>query len=119
MDRFVPKEKMSKKEKKRLAAEKRTVWAFPPVTRKIASKKVYDRKKISRTGRDDGGEFFFSVFEADGQKKTAGCRSGTYQIGDGPRGALSSPERRSAPGINLRCDLVNPGRPWYTEFTKI
>ncbi len=61
MDKFVPKEKLSKKEKKRLAAEKRTVWTFSPTTRKIDSRKIYNRKRISRTGHDDGREFSFAA----------------------------------------------------------
>ena len=57
MDRFVPKEKMSKKAKKRLAAEKRRAWGFSPVTRKIESKKVYNRKRISRGSWDASDPF--------------------------------------------------------------
>ena len=54
MDRFIPKEKMSKKAKKKIAAEQRGIWAFSPVTRKIDSKKLYNRKRISRARYDDG-----------------------------------------------------------------
>ena len=54
MDRFVPRDKLSKKERKKRDAEKRNTWAFSPVTRKIESKKLYNRKRISRTDRDDG-----------------------------------------------------------------
>ena len=58
MDRFIPKEKMSKKAQKKLAAEKRGAWAFSPVTRKVESKKLYNRKKISRARSEDGaGDF--------------------------------------------------------------
>ena len=53
MDKFIPKEKMSKKAKKRIAAEQRGTWALPPVTRKIDSKKLYNRKRISRARNDD------------------------------------------------------------------
>ena len=42
MDKFIPKEKMSKKAKKKMAAEQRGTWAFSPVTRKIDSKKLYN-----------------------------------------------------------------------------
>ena len=45
MDKFIPKAKMSKKAKKRIAAEQRGIWAFSPVIRKIDSKKLYNRKK--------------------------------------------------------------------------
>ena len=74
MDRFVPKEKMSKKAKKRLAAEKRRTWAFSPVTRKIDSKKVYSRKKISRVRYDDSGDFF--VYRGRGNRA---MREGLHQ----------------------------------------
>ena len=59
MSKFVSKMKMSKKAQKQAADEKRSTWAFSPVTRKIDSKKIYNRKRISRTGYDDGaGDFF-------------------------------------------------------------
>lgn len=53
MNKFISKEKMSKKAKKRIAAEQRGTWAFSPVTRKIDSKKLYNRKRISRARYDD------------------------------------------------------------------
>ena len=54
MAKFLPREKMSKKAKKQAAADRRKTWAFSPVTRKIESKKIYNRKRISRAGQDDG-----------------------------------------------------------------
>ena len=59
MERFIPREKLSKKAKKKLAAKKRITWTFSPVTRKVESKRVYNRKRISRA-EDDGREFFSS-----------------------------------------------------------
>ena len=47
------------KARKKLAAEKRTSWAFSPVTKKIESKKIYNRKRISRARFDDGREILF------------------------------------------------------------
>ena len=64
MDKFVPKEKMSKKAQKIMAAERRGTWAFSPVTKKIDSKKIYNRKRISRTRYDDGREIFCSSYFA-------------------------------------------------------
>ena len=58
LEKFVPKEKMSKKAKKKMAAERRGTWAFSPITKKIDSKKIYNRKKISQTRYDDGREIF-------------------------------------------------------------
>ena len=43
MDKFIPKEKLGKKAKKKLAAENRITWAFSPTTRKLESKKIYNR----------------------------------------------------------------------------
>ena len=41
---MISKEKMSKKEQKKLNSVKRTTWAFSPVTRVKPNKKVYNRK---------------------------------------------------------------------------
>lgn len=49
---FIPKEKMSKKEKKKLDEERRVVWAFSPFTRVIPNKKAYDRKKAKEEMRN-------------------------------------------------------------------
>ncbi|MBQ8093001.1 MAG: hypothetical protein IJ242_05425 [Clostridia bacterium] len=45
MKNFVPKEKMSKKARKALENEQRITWSFTPSTRKIESKKIYNRKR--------------------------------------------------------------------------
>ena len=54
MDRFVPREKMSKKARRALDREWRVSWSFSPVTRKAESKKRYDRKRQSRPDPDSG-----------------------------------------------------------------
>ena len=48
MKQFVPRDKMSKRQRKMLDAEKRTLWQVNPTTKVIQSKKVYDRKKQPR-----------------------------------------------------------------------
>ncbi len=48
MKRFVPRDKMSKRQKKELDTQKRTVWEVNPTTKIVKSKKVYDRKKQPR-----------------------------------------------------------------------
>ena len=53
MEKFVSKEKMSKKARKELAAKKRATWAFSPVTKRIESKKVYSRRKNARVRQED------------------------------------------------------------------
>ena len=58
MEKIISKAKLSKKARKKLNAEKRTTWTFSPVTRRVESKKIYNRKKISRTDQEDGsGDF--------------------------------------------------------------
>lgn len=44
MDRFIPREKMGKKARKKLDAQKRATWSFSPITKRVESKKRYSRK---------------------------------------------------------------------------
>lgn len=53
MANFIPREKLSKKARKELDKQKRTTWAFSPVTKKVESKKVYQRKKTAHAWKDD------------------------------------------------------------------
>ena len=48
MKQFVPRDKMSKRYKKELDAQKRRTWNTKPITKIIKSKKVYNRKKQPR-----------------------------------------------------------------------
>ena len=64
MDKFVPYEKLSKKKKRQLDAEKRGSWyGLNPTTRKPKNPKVYDRKK-ARCWRDDSSNVLSSYIEA-------------------------------------------------------
>ena len=47
---------MSKKARKLLAVKSRKTWAISPVTRTVNSKKIYDRKKISRALKNEDTE---------------------------------------------------------------
>ena len=58
MKRFIPKEKLGKKARKQLDSEQRTTWAFSPVTKKVESKKLYNRKQKSHDRYDDYGMGF-------------------------------------------------------------
>ena len=49
MKKFIPKEKLGKKARKQLDSEQRTTWAFSPVTKKVESKKLYNRKEKPMT----------------------------------------------------------------------
>ena len=46
MTKFVPENKMSKKARKELNAQRRTTWGFSPVSKKVESRKVYNRKRL-------------------------------------------------------------------------
>ncbi len=65
MERFVPTEKLSKKEKELLAKKRRVTWAINPVTRKPQNPKAYNRnasKKKLQKGDDltFGASFYFA-----------------------------------------------------------
>ena len=76
MDKFVPKEKMSKKAQKKMATERRGTWAFSPITKKIDNKKVYNHKRLSRTRYDDGRETLFVYTDQDAFTTASGRLSG-------------------------------------------
>ena len=50
MEKFIPYEKLSKKEKARRNKEARTMWTISPVTRKAENPKAYNRNKVKRSG---------------------------------------------------------------------
>jgi len=58
MKRFVPREKLGKKARKQLDSEQRTPWTFSPVTKKVESKKLYNRKRKAHDRYDDYGMGF-------------------------------------------------------------
>ena len=63
MEKFIPYEKLSKKEKRKVDAARRGSWGeINPVTRKAKSIKVYDRKKIRRSEREPYGRPNFGSF---------------------------------------------------------
>ena len=61
MTKFIPREKMSRKARKELDQSQRTFWTVPPATRKIESKKHYNRKRDKACCRYDvnGAGFCF------------------------------------------------------------
>ena len=60
MQKFIPREKLSKKARKELDRSRREAWDFSPVTRRVESKKIYNRKKASHDRYSDGGMRGFS-----------------------------------------------------------
>ena len=59
MPKFIPSEKLGKKARRALDAEKRATWGFSPVTRKVENKKRYNRKKQPPLSATEG---LFCVF---------------------------------------------------------
>ena len=53
MAKFISRQKMNKKARKELDLEQRATWSFSPVTKKVESKKLYNRKKKSTERYDD------------------------------------------------------------------
>ena len=45
--KFVPETKMSKKARKELNRSRRNTWDFSPVTKRVESRKAYNRKRIA------------------------------------------------------------------------
>lgn len=55
MEKFVPFEKLSKKQKKELNNQKRKTWGdMNPVTRKPENPKAYNRRKAQKWSDDHG-----------------------------------------------------------------
>ena len=55
MAKFVSREKLSKKARKELDSQKRIVWSFSPTTKKVESKKLYNRKKSAHAWKNNFG----------------------------------------------------------------
>ncbi len=55
MAKIISREKLSKKARKELDNQKRAVWAFSPTTRKVESKKLYNRRKSAHAWKNDFG----------------------------------------------------------------
>lgn len=60
MEKFIPYEKLSKKEKQKLDRAKRQTWGeLSPVTRKPANSKAYNRKKAQDWKKEFSGSALF------------------------------------------------------------
>ncbi len=65
MDKYIPYEKLSKKEKRRLDSQRRTTWGcVNPVTRKPENSKAYNRNKARNWRREDQFRAFLFAFSA-------------------------------------------------------
>lgn len=60
MEKFIPYEKLSKKERRKLDAARRATWGpISPVTRKPKNSRAYDRKKAQDWKREPSGPALF------------------------------------------------------------
>ena len=55
MDKFVPREKMSKKDRRALDEQKRQKWAVKPTMKIVPNKKKEQQNRKPRPGREDSG----------------------------------------------------------------
>lgn len=64
MEKFIPYEKLSKKEQQKINQAARSTWGSTnPVTRKPESSKAYNRKKMQNWKKElPGLHLFYSVF---------------------------------------------------------
>ncbi|MGI6154054.1 MAG: hypothetical protein ACOYJB_09535 [Christensenellaceae bacterium] len=53
MEKFIPREKLSKKKKREADKENRVTWDFCPVTRKTKKQNIYNRKKLPRVSKQE------------------------------------------------------------------
>ena len=66
MARFIEESKLSKRARKELNAARRRAWDDNPVSRKVESKKLYNRKRTPCSRYDDGaGRFVYAKTPAD------------------------------------------------------
>lgn len=72
MKKFIPREKLSKKARRALDNEGRAGWDFSPVTRRVESRKAYNRKRIPRARWDDSGAGSF--LSAGAEARAVDCR---------------------------------------------
>ena len=60
MEKFIPYEKLSKKQRRQLDRRRRNDWGeLKPVSRKIESGKIYNRKKAKRERSSDASPIFY------------------------------------------------------------
>lgn len=62
MDKHIPYEKLNKKQKQALNAQRRVTWGFSPVTRKPVNSKAYNRAKARSWKNHRDRAFFICSF---------------------------------------------------------
>ena len=107
MEKFIPYEKLSKKEKRRIDQARRQTWGeLNPVTRKPVSSKAYNRKKSQAWKRDVppvACDFFFSFADISGDDANALYNSPSDLAGAFPEQKQVHPGYATTPDF-LRLD---------------
>ena len=92
MDKFIPFDKLSKREQRELMAKKRRTWgSIRPVTRKPDNPKAYKRDKARKWSDDSSADVSFCFPEKRGGMKSGGlsrhhdgsCEDGRRRHGRG------------------------------------
>ena len=66
MEKYIPYEKLSKNEKRRLDSQRRTTWGcVNPVTRKPDNSKAYNRNKARNWRREDQFREFYLLLASE------------------------------------------------------
>lgn len=78
MERFIPREKLSRKARKALDCQRRATWTIAPTTRRVESDKRYNRKKKPREPIEYGCAGFCVV--VGGYTITAICSQSSLEM---------------------------------------
>ena len=74
MERFIPYEKLSKKERRRRDARARTTWgALNPATRRPENSNAYDRRKARKWSDDSASVPFLPAQGSTAQFRARNC----------------------------------------------
>ena len=76
MEKFIPYEKLSKKEQRKRDAQKRGSWqGLCPVTRRAENPKAYNRRKAQSWKKDPGSVPFVSIPDNTAAGLQSACRT--------------------------------------------
>ena len=80
MPKFIPREKLGKKTRRALDAERRATWGFSPVTRKVENKRHYQRKQRTPVRYEDAGGDFLRLYNKSWGKEQKSGQSKPNQV---------------------------------------
>lgn len=110
MEKFIPFEKLSKKEQKRRNEKQRGTWhEFNPVTRVVPSGKSYNRTRLKdaeRKSRSEEREYYFAlttmVFSLRVLESDPSCISGTTDLKSARSGKHAIPDSGCTQGHSVK-----------------